>query len=525
MLKNWKIGRRLLAGFGLTSAMIVIAALLVLFSYRSLDATLDQVTVQTRNASLIQGSQQSALRTVFYLEAATTAPAGSAALADCFTKVAGNRTDYLGDFAGLRKSLDPGGLALLSEVEGTIAGSREACLQVATLNKAGRGGEASAQFIGEAIPKIEGWNVAFARLDQYGRTAMDRSVSHTRDLIRFNTEVILAGTVLGMLGLTFLALAITGGIVRPVKGFMAVLEAVAQGDLTVQAPVESRDEIGQLGGSLNHALAQIRGSLQQVASASGSVARGAGELAASADQMTVTTQEIARGGETLSATTEVVASVVTAFLARVEQVAGNVRSSVEQTGNAVDATENGAGASRETGQRMALIREATRNIGKAVAVIQDIAQQTNLLALNAAIEAAKAGENGKGFAVVAAEVGKLAERSAQATVEIEKLIRDTHVAVEGGVASVAATAGMMSHIHQAIATIASQVKEIGAATREQSGTGAEISRRMAESAREVGQNATATHQLSATVQEIGRTASELAQVSETMALAVARFQV
>ena len=80
----------------------------------------------------------------------------------------------------------------------------------------------------------------------------------------------------------------------------------------------------------------------------------------------------------------------------------------------------------------------SRQVGQIVNTIEDIASQTRLLALNAAIEAARAGEHGKGFAVVADEVGKLAEESAAATEQIDRLLRQVRDGIDAAVESMTA---------------------------------------------------------------------------------------
>jgi len=76
---------------------------------------------------------------------------------------------------------------------------------------------------------------------------------------------------------------------------------------------------------------------------------------------------------------------------------------------------------------VSLLVEKSNQIGKIAKVIDEIASQTNLLALNATIEAAHAGEHGKGFAIVANEVKSLAEKTGDATKEIEIMISEIKI--------------------------------------------------------------------------------------------------
>lgn len=88
----------------------------------------------------------------------------------------------------------------------------------------------------------------------------------------------------------------------------------------------------------------------------------------------------------------------------------------------IEAFDNICRDTQALGQQIEALGVSTESIGKILEMINDIAEQTNLLALNAAIEAARAGEAGRGFAVVADEVRKLAEKTKEATHQVDTAV-------------------------------------------------------------------------------------------------------
>lgn len=118
------------------------------------------------------------------------------------------------------------------------------------------------------------------------------------------------------------------------------------------------------------------------------------------------------------------------------------------------------GATRSIADRLAVINERAANITSVVTTISKVAEQTNLLSLNAAIEAEKAGQYGRGFAVVAREIRRLADQTAEATLDIEHIVKEMTSAISAGVVGMDQFAHEVRQGAEAIRTVGAQLVEI-----------------------------------------------------------------
>ncbi|MGI9201952.1 MAG: methyl-accepting chemotaxis protein [Woeseiaceae bacterium] len=305
--------------------------------------------------------------------------------------------------------------------------------------------------------------------------------------------------------------------------------SLADGDLTVEATV-TEDITGTIADSFNYAIEELRKLVATVNETSIMVDSAAKQTENTATHMAKAADNQARE---INAATESVVSMA----ASIEEVSGNAerssdvaRHSVEvahKGGEAVRRTIDGMNAIRETIQdtskRIKRLGESSQEIGNIVELINDIAEQTNILALNASIQASMAGEAGRGFAVVADEVQRLAERSTNATKQIEVLVRtiqaDTNEAVVSmersttdvvGGALLAENAGAaLDEIEQVSNQIASLVQNISGSARQQAGSAADVTRRttrLREISEQTGKATTAT---AAAISKLSELASQL----------------
>lgn len=376
-------------------------------------------------------------------------------------------------------------------------------------------------------------------------------------------------------------------VVRPVVEIQKVFEQISTENYEARAAVTTEDELGRMAGGLNDMLDTTMGLIQSSEerdSMQGSIMNlleeisglAEGDLTARAEvtedftgaiadsfnemaeqlsevvknvkdvtlQVIGTSQQVTRSTENLAETSEMQAVQVSEAIAAINDISTSIQQVAENAGRCASVSEQstqhakeGAGAVRNTNRAMESIREhaqetaraikrlgeSSQEIGNIVQMINDIADRTSILALNASIQAAMAGDAGRGFAVVAEEVQRLAERSTEATKQIDTLIKNIQGEINEAGASMEESIQRVvegSHLAdgarnklQEIETVSSQlgalIKSISQASRQQAKASEDIAKTMEEVGEISSQTSAASRQTAVSMKSLAQMSSQL----------------
>ena len=308
------------------------------------------------------------------------------------------------------------------------------------------------------------------------------------------------------------------------------LARAAAGDLDVTCAFDLGDErMTALAHSFDVTLSHLRSLVLQAQDSGARLAHSAAELRASS------TQQAATASEQSTAVTETTATVeeLAVTAAQIADTASKVAVAARET---LGFTEEGLAAVRDSVAAMDrmtdkaesistssnLLGEKVNEIGRILAIIDELSEQTNLLALNAAIEAARAGEHGRGFAVVAAEVRKLAERAQESTAQIQALVTEIQAhtnntvlaSTEGareaaeGVQVAGSAAVALDRIAAMVDSTTTAVAEISVATQQQRSASDQVVVAMGQVSETSMQFAAGSSQVAVSAQTISELATE-----------------
>jgi methyl-accepting chemotaxis protein len=462
---------------------------------------------------------------------------------------------YKAEFFKLEAAVDEGGKSLKTDAQNSATASKvdtflaahaalgrdyRAALDPFERSKGKDFKAADRQVKGKDRPPTDAIDSIVADLDNTTHQYQEANRQQRMTMLR---EMSIAAALVN-LGLLAFGIYAARSIANATTGLTSYLAEKADdmckgcADLTHSLSTQSEDEFAEVARSFNtfteavrQIMLRLSGYSEQLASASEELSSGATQSSSAARLQADQTQQIATAMREMSAT--------------VQDVSEHSQDAAETSRKAADAARNGgqvveqilttmrsiADSSRNVADRIGDLGKSSEQVGKIVAVINDIADQTNLLALNAAIEAARAGEQGRGFAVVADEVRKLAERTTNATKEIAEMIdsiqRETRNAVlameqgrrevESGVEKTAASGIVLQELIQLAEKVGDMIARIATAATQQSSTTEHINS-------SVLQISGSTQEAAASATEAAKACSDLSNLATDLRSMVGRFR-
>lgn len=403
--------------------------------------------------------------------------------------------------------------------------------------------------------KLTGWKI-IGIMDLTDVTAV------TTPILKSTTAVIaIALIICGIIGGMIIA-----SITRPLKELSTVAEQVGEGDLRNLIDIRRNDEIGKLANIFNKMIFSLRGVVGNIGEKSNLLANSSEQLTASTAENKRATSQIVDSIQSFAETVDMQGdtiqesnNAVLEMSSSIQHISAKAGAVNEMSNKAMGAVMIGDETIQTAVQQMTMIQNTvealektvqtldkrSHEIGHIVEAITQIADQTNLLALNAAIEAARAGEHGKGFAVVAEEVRKLAEQSAQSTLQIKDIISqiqaDTELAVESMAAGSAEVvkgiditnmAGKsFEEIRTNVQSVTYEIGQISEASKVISEHAHQVEMGIESVLEQTNENtasaqniSAATEEQLATIEEIAASAEALAKMSENLQETIQQFK-
>ena len=532
MLNNWKIGKRLTLAFALTLALVGIVAVAGFWGLSRMVDTAN--TILQRDAKMLEYAADLEAHTLGmrrYEKDVFLNLGDKEKVSEYNSKWQTSFRDASEDIDNLQKLADNEDGEIVRTMRTDLATYSSGFenlmrgINDGTITTAVAANESIGRYKDD-IRRLDTLSSDFARKNTERMNVKGKVIADAASQTRLTMWIICITGVIVVIALTIM---VTRSITTPIMEVVAFAGKLAEGQNDLNIPVRGEDETGLLFAAMRKMVA----SNGEMINAASGIASGdlrvrvtprsdrdelgkalsnmieklteiITEVRSGASSLTVASTQVSASAQSLSQGTSQQASSVEETTSSLQQMSASITQNAENSSQMEAMAVKGTNDVDESAQAVRQSVEAMTKIAEKISIIEEIAYQTNLLALNAAIEAARAGEHGRGFAVVATEVRKLAERSQAAAKDI------------GGLASssvdVAQRSGrLLTDLVPTIRRTADLVREVAAASNEQSAGVSQINKAMTLVDQVTQRNASASEELASTAEEMAAQSEALQQ--------------